>query len=146
LFACLAALQGGQAGEAPVSVGSGCGVLRSPTRRSRLSGPWGICRPGPQRRRAIQPCPKPKKVGTAAVSRAWKLDDRAAPYTVPMKAVPQQCGALGRVRPAPRFVRDAHGPSSPLVPVRALPTPGPAVQPLRPWSALLQLGVLASGA
>jgi hypothetical protein len=37
---------------------------------------------------ALQPCPKPKKVGTAAVSLAWKLDDRAAPYTVPMKAVP----------------------------------------------------------
>jgi hypothetical protein len=29
LFACLAALQGGQAGEAPLSVGSACGLLGS---------------------------------------------------------------------------------------------------------------------
>ena len=36
----------------------------------------------------------------AAVALAGMLDDRAAPYTLPMKAVPQQCGALGRVRPA----------------------------------------------
>jgi len=85
-------------------------------------------------------------VGTAAVSLASKLDDRAAPYTVPMKAVPLQCGALGRVRPAPRFVLGAHGPSSPSVPVRALPLPGTALQPLRPWPALLRIGVLAPGA
>lgn len=36
----------------------------------------------------------PKKVGAAAVSRAGKPDDRTAPYTVPMKVVPQQCGPL----------------------------------------------------
>ena len=29
----------------------------------------------------------PKKVGAATVSLAGKLDDRTAPYTVPMKAV-----------------------------------------------------------
>jgi hypothetical protein len=40
-------------------------------------------------------------VGTAAVTNAWKLGDCAAPYTVPMKAVQQQCCTLGRVRPAP---------------------------------------------
>ena len=40
-------------------------------------------------------------MGTAAVSNASKLGDRAAPYTVPMKAVQQQCCTLGRVRPAP---------------------------------------------
>ena len=38
---------------------------------------------------------------------AGKLDDRTAPDTVPMKAVPQQCGALGRVRPALRLCRGA---------------------------------------
>ena len=43
----------------------------------------------------------PKKVGAATVLVPDKLEDRAAPYTVPMKAVPQECGALGRVRPAP---------------------------------------------
>jgi hypothetical protein len=37
------------------------------------------------------------------------LDNRAAPYTVPMKAVPQECGALGRIRPALRFVRSVRG-------------------------------------
>jgi hypothetical protein len=30
----------------------------------------------------------PKKAGTAAVPLAGKLDDRAVPYTVPMKVVP----------------------------------------------------------
>ena len=40
-------------------------------------------------------------MGAAAVTFAWKLGDRAAPYTVPMKAVQQQCCTLGRVRPAP---------------------------------------------
>jgi hypothetical protein len=30
----------------------------------------------------------PKKVGAAAIPLAGKPDDRAAPYTVPMKAVP----------------------------------------------------------
>ncbi len=49
----------------------------------------------------------PKKVGAAAVSLASKLDDRTAPYTVPMKVVPRQCGAPGRVRPALRLHRSA---------------------------------------
>lgn len=38
----------------------------------------------------------PKKAGTATVSLAGKLDDRTARYTVPMKAVPQQCGVPGQ--------------------------------------------------
>lgn len=87
----------------------------------------------------------PKKVGAATVPLAGKLDDRTAPYTVPMKAVPQQCGALGRVRPALRLCRGAHGPTSPRVPVRALSRPGHPVQPLRPRQPLLQPGLLAPG-
>jgi len=47
LFACLAALQGGQAGGAPQSPGGGCWALWSRKRRSRLSAPWGTCWPGP---------------------------------------------------------------------------------------------------
>jgi len=46
--------------------------------------------------------PKPKKVGAAAVCPAGKLSDRTAPYTVPMKAVPQQCGPP-RTRPSSTF-------------------------------------------
>ena len=76
-------------------------------------------------------------------SLAGKLDDRTVPYTVPMKAVPQQCGPLGRIRPALRFVRGACGATSPPVPVRRLPRAGPAVQPLRPRQPLLQPAVLA---
>ena len=74
-----------------------------------------------------------------------KLDDRAVPYTVPMKAVPAQCGPLGRVRPARRFVRGVHGPTGPYVPVRALPHAGGLVQPLRSRQPLLRAGVLAPG-
>ena len=44
----------------------------------------------------------PKKVGAAAIPLAGKLDDRTAPYTVPMKAVPHQCGSL-RTRPSSTF-------------------------------------------
>ena len=40
------------------------------------------------------------KSGATAV-RLLGGDDRVAPYTVPMKAVLQQCCTLGRVRPAP---------------------------------------------
>jgi hypothetical protein len=58
------------------------------------------------------------------------LNDRTAPYTVPMKAVPRQCGALGRLRPALRLCRGAYGPTCPPVPVRALPPAGHPVQPL----------------
>ena len=42
-----------------------------------------------------------EKVDAAAVPLAGELVDRAASYTVPMKAVPAQFGPLGRVRPAP---------------------------------------------
>lgn len=76
---------------------------------------------------------------------AGKLDDRTAPDTEPMKAVPQQCGALGRVRPALRLFRGAHGPTRPPVPVRALPRAGPPVQPLRSRQPLLRPAVPASG-
>jgi hypothetical protein len=88
------------------------------------------------------------------------LDNRAAPYTVPMKAVPQECGALGRIRPALRFVRSVRGREchnfscnfshnfscnfSPSVLVRALPLPSRAVQRLRPWPALLRSGLFAA--
>ena len=37
----------------------------------------------------------PKKVGAATANLAGKLDNRTAPYTVPMKVVPQQCGIAG---------------------------------------------------
>lgn len=69
---------------------------------------------------------------------------RAAPDTVPMKAVQQQCCTLGRVRPAPFGLMPevAHGPFSPPVPVRTLPRPGAAVLALRPRSAILQSVVL----
>ena len=36
----------------------------------------------------------PKKVGAAAVCPAGKLDNRTAPYTVPMKAVPTAGGGI----------------------------------------------------
>ena len=80
------------------------------------------------------------------------LDNRAAPYTVPMKAVPQECGALGRIRPALRFVRSVRGRQchnfscnfSPSVLVRTLPLPSRAVQRLRPWPALLRSGLFAA--
>lgn len=77
---------------------------------------------------------------------AGKLEDRAAPYTVPIKAVPPQCGALGRVRPAPLAApRGADGTRRPSVPVRALSRPSAAVQSLRSWPALLQRGVFTPG-
>ena len=37
----------------------------------------------------------PKKVGAATANLAGKPDNRTAPYTVPMKAVPRQCGTAG---------------------------------------------------
>ena len=61
-----------------------------------------------------------------------------------MKAVPLQCGPLGRVRPALRFVRGAYGAASPPVPVRGVSRAGRALQPLRPWQPLLQPAVLAA--
>ena len=80
-------------------------------------------------------------------SLAWKLDDRAAPDTVPMKAVPQQCGPLGRLRPAlPAQSGCAVGPSSPFVPVRRVPRSGRFVQPLRSRQPVLQPHLLASDA
>ena len=64
-------------------------------------------------------------------SLAWKLDDRAALYTVPIKAVPQECGAPGRVRPAPPAQSGGVvGPSSPFVPVCRMPRSGRLVQSL----------------
>ncbi len=36
-----------------------------------------------------------KKVGAATANLAGKPDNRTAPYTVPMKAVPRQCGTAG---------------------------------------------------
>lgn len=44
----------------------------------------------------------PKKVGAVTVPRAGKPDDRTAPYTVPMKAVPHKCGSL-RAIPSSTF-------------------------------------------
>ena len=74
-------------------------------------------------------------------------DDRVAPYTVPMKAVPHQCGALGRFRPAlPAQSGGAIGPSSPSVPVRRVPHPGRLVQQLRSRQPVLQPGLLAPDA
>ena len=59
---------------------------------------------------AIQPRSKPKKVGTAAVLLAGKLDDCAAPHTVPMKAVPGKSGVT-----LPRLpVHPAQAAKSPL--------------------------------
>ena len=91
----------------------------------------------------------PKKVGAAAVSLAGKLDDRTAPYTVPMKVVPRQCGTAG-TRPSSTAAsvlgRGVHGGSRAPVPVCALSRPGRVVQPLRPRQPLLRPAVLASGA
>ena len=71
--------------------------------------------------------------------------NRAAPCTVPMKEVPQQCGALGRFRPAPSVYRGAHGPSRSSVRVCTVSRAGCAVPSLRPWPALLHAFVLAPG-
>ena len=87
----------------------------------------------------------PKKAGTATVSLAGKLDHRAVPYTAPMKAVPQECGSLGRFRPALRLFRGAHGLICPTFPVRAMRRTGPAVPPLRSRQSLLRSGVSARG-
>jgi len=87
----------------------------------------------------------PKEAGTATVSLAGKLDHRAVPYTVPMKAVPQECGSLGRFRPALRLFRGAHGLICPTFPVRAMRRTGPAVPPLRSRQPLLRSGVSARG-
>ena len=80
-------------------------------------------------------------------SLAWQLDDCAAPDTVPMKAVPQQCGLLGRLRPArPAQSGGVVGPSSPFIPVRRVPRSGRPVQPLRSRQPVLQPQLLASDA
>jgi len=72
------------------------------------------------------------------------LDCRTAPYTVPMKVVPRQCGTSG-TRPSSTAAsvadRGGHGCSGALVSVRALPRSGRAVQPLRPWQPLLRPAV-----
>ena len=47
---------------------------------------------------------------------AWRLVDRAAPDTVPNKAVPPECGSLGRVRPAP-WAQGSPGCASTIAPV-----------------------------
>ncbi len=101
-WVCLAALQGGQADACEVDPVSqqprGCGGR----------GAWatGAC----GRRRSRETGRRGARCGTTDPSRrrwarrrpslARQLDDRAAPDTVPMKAAPQQCGALGRLRPA----------------------------------------------
>ena len=87
----------------------------------------------------------PKKAGTATVSLAGKLDHRAVPYTVPMKAVPRECGSLGRFRPALRLVRGAYGPFRAAVLVRTMRRTGRPVPPLRPRQPLLQPGLWAPG-
>jgi hypothetical protein len=46
-------------------------------------------------------CAHAEEGGRGAVPLAGELVDRAASYTVPMKAVQSQFGPLGRVRPAP---------------------------------------------
>ena len=113
---------------------------------------------GDAQQAAIRSCPtcsircsttrcEPKRVGTAAVSLAWQLDDRGAPDTVPMKVVPHQCGALGRSRPAlPAQFGGAVGSYSPSVPMRRMPHAGRLVQPLRSRQSVLQSGLLASEA
>ena len=104
MLACRAALQGGPAGEGAAE--GECAAAHAVQARMRGIDVTVPDRGGTDgRTAAIQRRPKPKKVDTAAVFLAGKLDDRAAPYTVPMKAVPPQCGPLGRPRPAPRLVR-----------------------------------------
>jgi hypothetical protein len=91
----------------------------------------------------------PKKVGAATANLAGKPDNRTAPYTVPMKVVPRQCGTAG-TRPSSTAAsvveRGLHGRSRAPVPVRTLPRAGRAVQPLRPWQSLLRPAVPAPGA
>ena len=83
-------------------------------------------------------CVNAEEVGAAVVFRRRQvIDDRATPYTVPSKAVPPECGALGRIRPAHSAPAGANG-FSPPVPVRVLLHAGGAVQPLRPGQPLLQ--------
>jgi hypothetical protein len=67
------------AGDAPQAAGRGCPAWLEPVQYNPMRAEEG---------------------GTAAVSLAWQLDDRAAPDNVPMKVVPHQCGPLGRFRPA----------------------------------------------
>ena len=78
---------------------------------------------------------------------AWQHVDRAAPYTVPMKAVPPECGALGRVRPAPLALkaRGAYGLFGSHVPVRPVPRPGSGLRRLRPRPALLHTNLFRPG-
>ena len=145
---CLAALQGGQAdaGEVDPSDPAAAAVttrgLREGTSdRRRL---LHLERPG-ARRGTTGRCRR--RWARRRPSLAWQLDDRAAPDTVPMKAVPQQCGALGRLRPAlPAQSGGVVGPPSPLVPVRRVPRSGRLVQPLRSRQPVLQPHLLASDA
>ncbi len=93
----------------------------------------------------VQPDPSRRRWARRRPSLAWQLDDRAAPDTVPMKAVPQQCGALGRLRPAlPAQSGGVVGPSSSIVPVRWMPHPGRLVQPLRSWQPVLRPRLLSA--
>ena len=91
----------------------------------------------------------PKKVDAATANLAGKPDNRTAPYTVPMKAVPRQCGTAG-TRPSSTAAsvldRGVHGCSRAPVPLCALPRPGSAVQPLRSWQSLLWPAVPTLGA
>jgi len=130
---CLVALQGDQAGQSDIVVSAlkiiaitfVTGIERcTASRSSRLAG---LARFG-----AVQPDASRRRWARRQSSLAWQLDDRAAPYTVPMKVVPHQCGALGRSRPAlPAQSGGVVGPSSPSVPVRRMPHAGRLVQPLR---------------
>ena len=98
-------------------------------------------------RGAVQPDPSRRRWARRRPSLAWQLDDRAAPDTVPMKAVPQQRGALGRLRPAlPAQSGGVVGPSSPFFPVRRVPRSGRLVHPLRSRQPVLQSHLLASDA
>jgi hypothetical protein len=111
--------------------GRACAVERTLSSVARVGG--------------VQPDPSRRRWARRRPSLAWQLDDRAAPDTVPMKAVPRQCGALGRLRPAlPAQPGGVVGSSSSIVPVRRVPHPGRAVQPLRSRQPVLRPRLLAS--
>ena len=107
----------------------------------RTPRPWRMAR------RALYNTRCRSKSGATAVH-CLAAVDRAAPYTVPMKAV---LHAVWRAGTSPSSTlglapRGTHGRVRQVVPVRAVLCPGAALQPLRPRSALLHTKLFERGA
>jgi hypothetical protein len=98
------------------------------------------CGPAQPARRAVRTC-RIGEAGTAPTSTAKSRID-AVPHTV----LSTHAGAVFQSLPIASMCAVARGDDCPTVSVRALPSSGAGLQPLRPWPDLLRTRLFTDGA